>query len=303
MSASWLFGNDASFRVEELAKNLNKKSLENMDVFTDESRYCPAISFFTQLSETHQARCLSIVAEILCETRASPLVVENILLVRRQQLFSQRNEGGLESLGNQCDRFRIPERFEHISLLEEVVETFSNLGESFERKFRTLVLEILPIVSSNPFKRLREGGSGLSSHRYRGGVFLSVPFSKTIELDLLLNLSHEIGHQALIVYQCADPLILTNPSFKIFSAVRKVDRPAVLSFHALVAIASQVEALAALKALRPNWYDPSELHNRMERFRIDKDEAAAALGPLPMTLLGRQIFEECLAIVEKAKIQ
>lgn len=83
---------------------------------------------------------------------------------------------------------------------------------------------------------LREQGSGKSCHWLKGAVFLSVPQSGNYKtFELALNLVHELGHQVLMLFQDCDP-IMSDIRLPVYSAIRKTQRPAILSFHALIAI-------------------------------------------------------------------
>ncbi len=112
-------------------------------------------------------------------------------------------------------------------------------------KFCTLVTEILPLETTQG--GLLDGsvtGRGLSSAHYLGGIFLAPPHGGTDEenlIQLILNLVHEAGHQLLFLVQSADPLVL-DPSTKVYSPVRKVDRPVLRSMHACSASVMMLEA-------------------------------------------------------------
>ena len=83
---------------------------------------------------------------------------------------------------------------------------------------------------------------GFSSHDTFGAIFLSFRHRKTFSRTALaIDLAHEIGHHALMVYQAADPIFKSNRNSSVYSGVRKTNRPAVMALHASAALAYMIE--------------------------------------------------------------
>lgn len=84
----------------------------------------------------------------------------------------------------------------------------------------------------------RKDGVGFTSHYCKGAIFLSVPDTKDhADLELAINISHEIGHSFLIVYQSSNSIIQEHDILTpVYSVIRDQERPAIQSFHALTAL-------------------------------------------------------------------
>ena len=111
-----------------------------------------------------------------------------------------------------------------------------------------------------------------------------------------MNLAHEVAHQVLQVYQASDSIVeeasLRAP---VFSVIRRLDRPAILSFHAVLASVFMAEwTHEALRSPLPNESQRAWLKAKMR----ENTEAALAgfraLDGIPFTELGSDIRSECL---------
>lgn len=77
---------------------------------------------------------------------------------------------------------------------------------------------------------------GYSTHLARGVIFRSFP-PQANAYDVAIDLAHELGHQVLMAWQSVDKILATDHDQPVFSEIRQVDRPAIQSFHAAVALA------------------------------------------------------------------
>ncbi|MEJ6789533.1 HEXXH motif-containing putative peptide modification protein [Brevundimonas sp. BR2-1] len=77
---------------------------------------------------------------------------------------------------------------------------------------------------------------GFSTHLARGAVFRSLPEDNDA-YDIAIDVIHEVGHQVLMTWQSIDPILTSDPAAPVYSEIRRVDRPAIQSFHAAVALA------------------------------------------------------------------
>lgn len=77
---------------------------------------------------------------------------------------------------------------------------------------------------------------GYSTHLARGVIFRSFP-PQANAYDVAIDLAHELGHQVLMAWQSVDKILTTDHEQPVFSEIRQVDRPAIQSFHAAVALA------------------------------------------------------------------
>jgi len=128
-------------------------------------------------------------------------------------------------------------------LVREALDWIESVDKNFKKNRSALILEIIPLgLTSERFSRSPEG-RGLSNHLYRGGVFIDLPQSSgpLRLIDLAINLAHELGHQAFMVYQNADRIVSADLFAPVYSAIRQTDRPAIKSFHAVVALTFMIE--------------------------------------------------------------
>ena len=77
---------------------------------------------------------------------------------------------------------------------------------------------------------------GYSTHLARGAIFRSLPKDND-RYDVAIDIVHEVGHQVLMAWQSIDTIIASDPTAPVFSEIRRVDRPAIQTFHATVALA------------------------------------------------------------------
>ncbi len=127
-------------------------------------------------------------------------------------------------------------------------------GDPFLNSVVNAVLyQIVPLAQERP--------RGWSSHYFRGTIFLGFPDSYS-ELDLSLDFVHEIGHQALAIFQSVDPIFVSSPTALVYSEVRKTFRPAIQSLHALAAISFMTRLLKHVD--RPNYTHPEFSYPIME---------------------------------------
>jgi HEXXH motif-containing protein len=148
-------------------------------------------------------------------------------------------------------------------------------------------------------------GRGFSSHLFRGAIFLDPPASDEHRIEAYaINFAHELGHQALFVYQCADPIIDGALDAPVYSVIRRVPRPAILSFHAVVAAAYMAEFVG-------DWLDAgaestARLHYLRRRLAENVElveNGAAALSVVQFTELGEQILDEMRGLVAYLRIR
>jgi len=88
-----------------------------------------------------------------------------------------------------------------------------------------------------------QGRFAFSHHLAKGAIFMQVSSDETsFAPNHSIDLAHEIGHQVLMTYLSADPLITSDPKALIYSGARGVERTAHRSLHSAVALAYMVMA-------------------------------------------------------------
>lgn len=119
-------------------------------------------------------------------------------------------------------------------------ETISSLPDWLREKYDRLVAIVIP-RKYKPGITAKADGSGLSSIHFRKVAFLSLPTTTDSKNQFLLNYAHEAGHQALHNLQHFDQIIYNGLETMVHSRIRGHKRPAIQSFHALIAIGYMLE--------------------------------------------------------------
>lgn len=108
---------------------------------------------------------------------------------------------------------------------------------------QSLVIQILPVRGN-----VLDWGNSVTSHLLPGLIFMGLgnPASPFPVQDMAVGFAHEIGHQALLIYQNADPILNGDLQTPIYSGVRKMHRPAIMAIHAAVALAYMIDTTQKL---------------------------------------------------------
>lgn len=134
---------------------------------------------------------------------------------------------------------------------------------------------------------------GYSTHLARGVIFRSFPPNANA-YDIAIDLAHELGHQVLMAWQSVDKILTTDHDQPVFSEIRLVNRPAIQSFHAAVALAYMLYFVKSL----PNDTDCQEAGvRRGKAYRGSLHESlnmaiASLRQNCKFTALGTRMLEE-----------
>lgn len=168
-----------------------------------------------------------------------------------------------------------------IAALIDTRNTVVNASPFFAGAYNALIQWIVPLQQPRP--------RGWSLQNARGMIFLGFQDGYDAT-NLALDLVHEMGHQALALFQSADPIFVTDPRAPVYSEVRKTYRPAIQSLHAAAAIAFMTRFLADVDKLdhhHPDFHQ--SLPDTLER-------AVATLRKnCEFTPVGAQILEDFAA--------
>lgn len=179
---------------------------------------------------------------------------------------------------------------------QEITNAYDMVSSSSKwmaQQLSALVYQIIPLKNNDTCPTFRKGGTGLSVHNYRGGIFLGLPeIFDGCTAELAINLAHEIGHQAVMVYQYADRILDCDYATPVYSAVRKTERPAIMSFHALVALAYMFEFTKNHVKCFSRHKDGAYLKKRHQEMRQDFDMGWNTIRHLKFTELGEGMMSE-----------
>ena len=158
-----------------------------------------------------------------------------------------------------------------------------------------MVHSFVPLTNVPGKMSLRSDGSGKSCHWLKGAIFASAPVNHAFQdLEFSLNIVHELGHQILMVFQDAD-LVIEDLSKPVYSSVRRTERPAIMSFHALVAVYfmlyffSELRKSADLTPDEINYVDA-----KIGKLRADFSAGAFALRDIKFTPVGLLMMNEMI---------
>jgi hypothetical protein len=228
-----------------------------------------------------------------------PLRVGKILVISEEDDLQRLRS----LLGGDSDTLRIQHALSYSAqtfrrVIPKALWLIEEWTPQFYKKLVSFCVWIGPLSSSTG--EFSSVGRGRSSHTSRRLILTEPPRQCEFEVEIVaLNLAHEVAHQVLQVYQASDSLIeeasLRAP---VFSVIRRAHRPAILSFHAvLAAVFMTVWAHEALASPLP---DASQ-REWLKAKRKENAEAASAgfraLDGIPLTELGGDIHSECIAFL------
>jgi HEXXH motif-containing protein len=188
--------------------------------------------------------------------------------------------------------FRIPNsgNYSIFDSALQIVETTSYISELFNK----LVNTIIPVnIAQNDNIT---SGVGFSLQKYKGTIFLSEPqIPENQEIQLAISLAHELGHQALMVYQIADTIIEKEELDKtIYSHARKCNRPAIQAFHACVAISFMSYFLEELEIQRFNELERDFILRKKNELNCALKESVNLFFETNFTELGKHLHLELI---------
>ena len=137
---------------------------------------------------------------------------------------------GREALSNLPGDYRtwLPKGEGISDVYDDAVAIIRSASPFLEALFEEIVEAVIPLGGGR--------NRGYSTHLARGAIFRSLPADNDA-YDVAVDIVHEIGHQVLMVWQSVDPILASDPKAPVFSQIRRVDRPAIQTYHATVALA------------------------------------------------------------------
>jgi hypothetical protein len=290
----WLFGREASGNIADLA--LTFRELRGREANQAQNRtdaYTPWVGLLgasvggVQAPELLAPRC----------QRGALIVDEAFLSVLREAYRDGENPMG--AIMPQDTASEVVVKHDEMSKAAEMIADACGLitaacpvqGE----QLGTLIDYFVPIShrrNGRPHKRC------FSNHVVFGAIHLTIePRSFDTELgtlDAAVDISHELGHHVLSLYQHCDPIIESDPQAPCFSAVRGVERPAIQAMHAAVALGFMTDFCA--RVVRIPTISP-EAVSEIDRCRASYSDGlghtlSALHSTSVMSPLGRAMVEE-----------
>lgn len=227
--ASIIFGEQGAQTIQALSFELQQRTLSRANEL-DQSCY----EFYTPWLCLRPAIEGSLAGHAICHARYQPghiAIDENYLEGITVLLDEHRSLTRDQLIGSYEDwqiLENVDERSEVVPMLKDARACIQENSEFLSLVYTDLVQILVPLKQPRP--------RGWTCHYARGAVFLGFAPQYSI-FDLALDLVHEMGHQALALFQSADRLIASNLDAPIYSEVRRTFRPAIQSLQATAAIA------------------------------------------------------------------
>lgn len=299
----WLTGTRGAERIVKLSAELNRKNLERARA----SSACE-LSIYRPWMSSHDRLALFAPSDFAKAVSANGarIITDEGFLRFLNEAFASSSELHLGFLGiaeanGLCVEIEDRPRVARIGrMVPDALAWIREVDESFAARVDELIKEVIPLGMRAPLTARSPLGRGVSSHFYRGGILVDLPeIGEHLEVELAVNLAHELGHQALMIYQNADPIIDGDLRAPVYSAIRRETRPAIKSFHAIVALAYMKEFTT--EALR-SAHTPEDRRPRLT-LRVEQIDGDLRLGTRALrdagvrfTELGCELFEECEAM-------
>lgn len=163
--------------------------------------------------------------------------------------------------------------------------------------FKSIVKNIIPMRTIE--SEVRKEGVGNSNRESIGALYLSAPSAEPKHLQLAINIAHEVGHQALMLYQTSDsiiePLVLTR---NVYSAVRRTERPAIQSFHALVALVYMRDFVASIDLSKLNEFEKDFIQTQHIQYISWLKANIWDFKKITFTEVGKMIYDELFDYIE-----
>lgn len=186
-------------------------------------------------------------------------------------------------------------------IFNSAIEFFESSSSFVVDVYKSIITNIVPMNTIEGSVRIE--GAGNSNHESLGAIYLSVPSQHPMEIQLAINIAHEVGHQALMLYQTSDSIIIPQELGRnIYSAVRKTNRPAIQSFHALVALVFMRDFIASIDRTDLSQEKSVFIESQLASYNCSLKTNVLDFKNIFFTGIGNRIYEEIFEYVEKIKL-
>jgi hypothetical protein len=175
------------------------------------------------------------------------------------------------------------------AIFSDAISLIDRWGEWQKTVFRSLITSIIPIYSTFDGA---ERGVGFTDHNFMGAVFVSVERQSPYpDIALNISLAHELGHLAMMLYQFSENLLYETKEW-VYSGVRKVERPALMSLHASVALSYMIASARSLLSESNPHSRNAYIQALIDEYESSLRAGLSALGHLEKTYLCEQIIND-----------
>jgi len=294
----WVTGKTGTKRIVTLVEELDRKHYEHISTSlnTKFENFEPWMSCTTQI-EYFSKNWPVIENQILTQNLPLQTIADGL----------KSNNAPFGNLGMQdSDGFQIElnPSDEFQKDIEKALHFIFEASTKLKTRWEKLVQLLVPIKhGTEPPSKI---GRGLSNHLFRKCIFIELPIeSPKKDLQIALNLVHELGHQALITYQNADLIIETNRDQHVHSVIRNTKRPIIRSYHAFFVSGYMLEFLIEAQKLKLS----EDLINLIQKEKIELRRSIFLASnelrkaPVTFTQLGLEIINEFESLATAEVIQ
>lgn len=281
----WLTGNTGTNKIALLSGRFESVCLDrvNNESTVDYPDYTP----FMSLNESREN-----LPRLLLEKK-SLLVKDNDYLKHISDFYSPPANNRLGD--KNTVEFGFDQSKEEV--FDTALEFFISNNSFVVDIFKSIVKNIIPMRTIE--SEVRKEGVGNSNRESIGALYLSAPSVEPKYLQLAINIAHEVGHQALMLYQTSDSIIhpaeLTR---NVYSAVRRVDRPAIQSFHALVAVVYMRDFVNSIDLSKLNDFEKNFIERQHIQFIGWLKANIWDFKKITFTNVGKMIYDELFDYIE-----
>lgn len=205
-------------------------------------------------------------------------------------MISKSGRDTLISMGEACVYVDILQKNPgSAAIFTDAIKLIDRWEEWQRTVFLSLISSVIPIYSTFDGS---ERGVGFTDHNFMGAVFVSVERQSPYP-DIALNISiaHELGHLAMMLYQFSENLLYETKEW-VYSGVRKVERPALMSLHASVALSYMIASARSLLNSSNSHSRNAYIHALIDEYESSLRAGLSALRHLDRTLLCEQIISD-----------
>lgn len=160
-----------------------------------------------------------------------------------------------------------------------------------------VVAEILPIKSASGDTRYL---GGFSDYNAIGAIFISLMPQPSAVIELAVSLVHELGHQVFMLYQAGQNPIPTKYKYsKVYSGIRKTERPILGSLHAVVALMYMLYFLNDLRLKDDPMIncERSYINDSFNTYLTDLKNGIEAFDNMLLNPIGNRVLAEARSLV------
>lgn len=288
MSARWLFGDAGTRALHEISQSYEQLVRNEAPSSGGNFVVTPWIACRSQWAKT---------SAVLMTESARGFVRDPVTLTALREAFHLDDMRPLGRLNDEANwglniaTLNNPEEVRGLDRIESATERLRKTSPRYRKLFGSVVSTFVPLIRTN---NIRSHRAAFSSHLARGALFLTIPVNDTLtaKIDTEVDLVHELGHSALILYQAADPIFVGDSLAPTYSGIRKTMRPAIMSLHAATALAFMLEYLTSRFQRAPEEEIRSYLISEINSYTVSLQATLQGLAGAKLTDIGKAILRE-----------